>query len=137
MGAVELKLVDIPEMNYSHLDKDENGNNVPRGEVCVRGHTVIPGYYKDKERTDEAIDKDGWLHTGDIGQLMYPSRSLQIIDRKKNIFKLSQGEYIAPDRLEQMYKTTMGVADIYVYGDSYKSVLVAIVNPDPMSFVKC
>merc|ERR1712050_526904 len=70
---------------------------------------------------------DGWLKSGDIATILPGTRALKIIDRVKNIFKLSQGEYVAPDRLEQIYKTAMGIDDIFVYGDSFKSCLVAIV----------
>lgn len=124
----EFKLVDVPEMKYYSTDKDEHGNPTPRGEVLVRGANVIPGYYKNDEKTKEAIDSEGWLHSGDIVMLLPHTRALKIIDRRKNIFKLSHGEYVAPDRLEQIYKTTSGIADIYVYGDSVKSALVAIAN---------
>jgi long-chain acyl-CoA synthetase len=61
---------------------------------------------------------------------------LKIIDRRKNIFKLSQGEYVAPDKLEQVYKTVRGIADIFVYGDSLKSALVGIANVDPEEWKK-
>ena len=118
-------------MKYLSTDKDENGLLSPRGEVLVRGDNVISCYYKNEEQTSELVDKDGWLHSGDIGQILPETGALKIIDRRKNIFKLSQGEYVAPDKLEQVYKTTRGVADIFVYGDSFKSVLIAIVNVDP------
>lgn len=127
---VEFKLIDVPEMNYFSTDKDEDGNLAPRGEILCRSRAVIPGYYKNEEKTSEAVDEDGWLHSGDIGMVQPDNGALKIIDRRKNIFKLSIGEYIAPDKLQEVYKTTDGVADIFVYGDSLKSCLIAIVHPD-------
>lgn len=124
---LEFKLIDVPEMKYLSTDQDEQGRPTPSGEILVRGYSVIPGYYKNQVQTDEAIDKDGWLHSGDIGMLLPENRALKIIDRRKNIFKLSQGEYVAPDRLEQVFKTCMPVEDIFVYGDSFKSCLVACI----------
>lgn len=126
----EFKLVDVPDMKYFSTDVDEQGRPAPRGEVWVRGNNVIPGYYKNDEKNKETFTSDGWLMSGDIGTIIPGSGALKIIDRKKNIFKLSQGEYVAPDKLEQVYKTCRGIADIFVYGDSLKSVLVAIANID-------
>lgn len=75
-------------MSYMSTDVDEKGNAAPRGEICIRGHSIFKGYYKNPEKTAEAIDKDGWLHTGDVG-LILPNGALKVIDRKKNLFKLA------------------------------------------------
>uniref|UniRef100_A0AAQ6A0X2 Arachidonate--CoA ligase n=1 Tax=Amphiprion ocellaris TaxID=80972 RepID=A0AAQ6A0X2_AMPOC len=117
-----IKLVDVAEMNYLAA----NGE----GEVCVKGPNVFQGYLKDPEKTAEAIDKDGWLHTGDIGKWL-PNGTLKIVDRKKHIFKLAQGEYIAPEKIETVYNRSDPVAQIFVHGDSLQACLVGIVVPDP------
>ncbi|XP_075900588.1 long-chain-fatty-acid--CoA ligase 1a isoform X2 [Nelusetta ayraudi] len=117
-----IKMVDVPEMNYLAA----NGE----GEVCVKGPNVFQGYLKDPEKTAEALDEDGWLHTGDIGKWL-PNGTLKITDRKKHIFKLAQGEYIAPEKIETVYTLSDPVAQIFVHGDSLQACLVAIVVPDP------
>jgi len=122
----QVKLVDVDDQNYAAASD--------KGEVCVKGANVFKGYYKDEKKTKEAFDEDGWLHTGDIGMWL-PNGSLKIIDRKKHIFKLSQGEYIAPEKIEQCIVQSAAVAQVFIYGYSLKSSLVCVVVPDPETFV--
>ncbi|KAF8763812.1 Long-chain-fatty-acid--CoA ligase 5 like protein [Argiope bruennichi] len=117
----KVKLVDVPDMNYF---ASEN-----KGEVCVQGLTVFQGYLKDTEKTESTIDKDGWLHTGDIGMWL-PNGALAIVDRKKHIFKLQQGEYVAPEKVENIYLRSPYVSQVFVHGDSLKSCVVGIVVPE-------
>uniref|UniRef100_A0A2I3GDG0 Long-chain-fatty-acid--CoA ligase n=1 Tax=Nomascus leucogenys TaxID=61853 RepID=A0A2I3GDG0_NOMLE len=116
-----IKLVDVEEMNYMAAEGE--------GEVCVKGPNVFQGYLKDPVKTAEALDKDGWLHTGDIGKWL-PNGTLKIIDRKKHIFKLAQGEYIAPEKIENIYVRSEPVAQVFVHGESLQAFLIAIVVPD-------
>ncbi|XP_063688228.1 long-chain-fatty-acid--CoA ligase 1-like [Bolinopsis microptera] len=116
----QIKLVDVPEMGYFVKDN--------KGEVCVKGPGVFQGYYKQPELTAEVL-KEGWLYSGDIGTWT-PEGRLQLIDRKKNIFKLSQGEYIAPEKIEIVYERSPYVSQVYVYGESIKSSLIAVVVLD-------
>jgi long-chain acyl-CoA synthetase len=129
-GCTEIALYDVPEMGYSHLDVSHRGHPCcGRGEICIRGPNVFLGYYKDEEKTKETIDSEGWLHSGDIG-LWRPDGTLQIIDRKKNIFKLSQGEYVAPEKIENVLVRSPYIAQCFVYGDSFQSCLVALIVPE-------
>ncbi|XP_028057392.1 long chain acyl-CoA synthetase 4-like isoform X3 [Camellia sinensis] len=119
---VDVCLESIPEMGYDAL------SSTPRGEICIRGDTLFSGYYKREDLTKEVLI-DGWLHTGDVGEWQ-PNGSMKIIDRKKNIFKLSQGEYVAVENLENVYGSVTGIDSIWVYGNSFESFLVAVVNPN-------
>eukprot|EP00330_Aristerostoma_sp_ATCC50986_P009097 CAMPEP_0114586692 /NCGR_PEP_ID=MMETSP0125-20121206/9842_1 /TAXON_ID=485358 ORGANISM="Aristerostoma sp., Strain ATCC 50986" /NCGR_SAMPLE_ID=MMETSP0125 /ASSEMBLY_ACC=CAM_ASM_000245 /LENGTH=642 /DNA_ID=CAMNT_0001782237 /DNA_START=55 /DNA_END=1983 /DNA_ORIENTATION=- len=129
LSCVELKLEDVAEMNYTAKDKNANGEPTPRGEICFRGPCIMKGYYKDAEKTKEALDKDNWLHTGDIGVIL-PNGAVKIVDRKKNIFKLSQGEYVAPEKVENFYLLSKYVAEVFLYGDSYHNFCVLFAVPD-------
>lgn len=122
--CVEIKLVDVPEMGYTCKDVPR-----PRGELWVRGPSVFSGYYKAGDRTAETLTADGWLITGDIGELDEEGR-LYLIDRKKSILKLAQGEYVAPQKIEATLCTRALVAQAFVEGNSLKSYIVAIVVPD-------
>ena len=100
-----------------------------RGEACYRGYNIIKGYYKREAVNREAFDAEGWYHSGDIA-LFRPNGAIQIIDRKKDIFKLAQGEYISPDKVTAVYMECPLVSSVFVYGDSLQSYLVAVVVPD-------
>ncbi|TVU24850.1 hypothetical protein EJB05_27310 [Eragrostis curvula] len=120
--TIEARLESIPEMGYDAL------SDLPRGEICLRGSTLFSGYYKRPDLTEEVLS-DGWFHTGDIGEWQSDG-TMKIIDRKKNIFKLSQGEYVAVEVLESAYMQSPLVASVWVYGNSFESFLVAVVVPE-------
>ena len=127
--STEVKLQDVAEMGYVSSELP------PRGEVCMRGPTVFMGYYKMEEKTKETIDDDGWLHTGDIGR-WNADGTLSIIDRKKNIFKLAQGEYVAAEKIEMIVSKSKFVSQPWIYGNSFFPMLVAVVTPDWMEVGK-
>ena len=114
MQCSEIKLVDIEEMNYTAADRP-----LPRGEIWVRGPQLFKGYWKDEEQTRESLKEGGWLATGDVGR-WNENGSLSIIDRRKNIFKLSQGEYVAAERIEGIYSKSAAISACFVYGNSFK-----------------
>ncbi|KAL8143536.1 hypothetical protein V2J09_016568 [Rumex salicifolius] len=120
--TIEARLESVPEMGYDAL------SNVPRGEICLRGNTLFSGYHKRPDLTKEVL-LDGWFHTGDIGEWQADG-TMKIIDRKKNIFKMSQGEYVAVENLENIYSRCPLIASIWVYGNSFESFLVAVVVPE-------
>lgn len=128
VAACELKLVDVPHLKYTSNDKDENGNPYPRGEICARGPLLFKGYFNDPENTKKTIDEEGWLHSGDIGALV-EGNGLKIIDRVKNIFKLSQGEYVAPEKLEVPLIECKYVNQLCITGESTEDHVVAILVP--------
>lgn len=96
------------------------------GEILVKGPSIMMGYYKNPEATKEAIDEDGWLHTGDVGTFV-EGRFLKITDRKKEIFKTSAGKYIAPLMIENKIKECRFVEQSMVVGESQKFASAIIV----------
>nr|VZI51367.1 unnamed protein product [Spirometra erinaceieuropaei] len=126
--GVQLKLVDVPDMDIV-VSRDKTG------EICVRGPSCTPGYYKDPEKTAELFDSEGWMHTGDVG-LWTEKNSLRIVDRCKHIFKLSQGEYIAPEKVETVYQGSPLISQVFVDGDAQQAFPVAIVVPELENLVE-
>jgi len=119
---IEIKLRDVPEMGYLHTKTPATG------EILVRGGGNFVGYYKNEAATKECLTEDGWLCTGDVGR-WNPNGTLSIIDRKKNIFKIAQGEYVAAEKIEIEYAAAPTVAQFWLYGNGFKSFLVGIVVP--------
>jgi long-chain acyl-CoA synthetase len=122
-GSVEIKLVDFPDAGYFATNRPN-----PQGEIWVRGVTVMEGYYENEAETKEALSPDGWFKTGDIGE-WDKNGHLKIIDRKKNLVKTLNGEYIALEKLESVYRAATVVANICVYADQQRTKPVAIIVP--------
>ncbi|KAJ9616928.1 medium-chain fatty acid-CoA ligase faa2 [Cladophialophora chaetospira] len=132
-GAVvpssEACLISVPDMEYTVEDKPH-----PRGELLLRGASVFTGYYKNPEETAKAFTEDGWFKTGDICSVDELGR-FRIIDRRKNVLKLAQGEYISPERIEGVYLSSCTyLAQGFVHGDSSQTSLVAIFGIQPDVF---
>ncbi|KAF7457000.1 putative acyl-CoA synthetase [Cryptosporidium felis] len=132
--SYEFKLVSIPEMDYSVK------SDPPAGELLVRGPSAFSGYFRNPEETNAVLcPKEGWIRTGDICQLLQ-NGGIRIIDRRKNIFKLSQGEYVAPEKLENIFVVCCElISQALVIGRSTESYLVAIFVLDEeftMNFVR-
>ncbi|OMJ90727.1 hypothetical protein SteCoe_6804 [Stentor coeruleus] len=123
IGCMKVKLVDIPDMLYS------SSNNPPSGEICVKGLSVQPKYFKNPEATAEVFDEEGWMHTGDVA-ILRDDGCLSIIDRKKSFLKLSQGEFVSPERVENIYMQCGCISFVFAYGDTFQNHLVSVVVPD-------
>ena len=129
--STELKLVDVPDLDYKSTDVDpETGKWRPRGELCVRGPILFKGYLNLPDKTKEALDEDGWLHSGDVATIIPEhGNAFRIIDRVKNMFKLQQGEYIAPEKIENKLSDCKYIEQLFIYGDSLQSYLVGVLYP--------
>ncbi|KAK6819541.1 long-chain acyl-CoA synthetase [Apiospora arundinis] len=122
-ACIEIKLVDFPDAGYFATNKPN-----PQGEVWIRGPSVMREYYKNEKETAEAIAPGGWFKTGDIGE-WDQNGHLKLIDRKKNLVKTLNGEYIALEKLESIYRSASFVGNICVYADQQKAKPIAIIVP--------
>ncbi|MFW6775485.1 AMP-dependent synthetase/ligase [Nocardioides sp. CPCC 205120] len=100
------------------------------GEVLVKGPNVMQGYHNLPDKTAEALDADGWLHTGDIGELDQDG-FLKITDRKKDLFKTSGGKYIAPSAIESQFKALCPYASQFLVVGNNRNYVVALITLDP------
>ena len=116
-----VKLIDAPKQQCFLKDGI--------GEICVKGGNVFSGYYKDETLTKEAIDADGWFHTGDIGTWL-SNGALKIIDRKQNVFIMTNGYKIFPEKIELVFCDISFIHQIFIYGDRDHSYIVAVVVID-------
>ncbi|EEB08324.1 long-chain-fatty-acid-CoA ligase Lcf1 [Schizosaccharomyces japonicus yFS275] len=123
LPCAELKLVDCAEGNYKAQ------GNPPRGEIWLRGPAITKGYLNRDKENKESFTEDGWFLTGDVGELT-PQGFLKIIDRKKNLVKTQNGEYIALEKLESLYRMSAYVSNICVYADQSKVKPVAVIVPN-------
>jgi len=98
------------------------------GEILTKGPNLMLGYYKDPEYTKEVVDEDGWFHTGDVG-VLEEGKFLKITDRKKEIFKLSSGKYVAPQVIENKFKESIFIEQIMVVGENEKFAS-ALISPN-------
>ncbi|CCF42946.1 AMP-binding enzyme [Colletotrichum higginsianum] len=129
-ASIEVKLVDFAEAGYYSTNKPN-----PQGEVWIRGPSVLDEYYENPKETKEAITEDGWFKTGDIGEFDHNGH-LKLIDRKKNLVKTLNGEYIALEKLESIYRAAAVVANICVYADANKAKPIAIIVPAEPALIK-
>ncbi|KAE9381137.1 acetyl-CoA synthetase-like protein [Stipitochalara longipes BDJ] len=121
-ACIEIKLVDFPDAGYFAANTPR-----PQGEIWIRGPSITEGYYQNEEETKDAFE-GGWFKTGDIGE-WDANGHLKIIDRKKNLVKTLNGEYIALEKLESVYRSATVVANICVYASVTETHPIAIIVP--------
>ncbi|WP_394619400.1 carboxylic acid reductase [Lentzea sp. JNUCC 0626] len=121
--VVDFRLVDVPELGYFGTDRPH-----PRGELLLKAESMFPGYFKRPELTASVFDADGFYRTGDIMALTGPDE-LRYVDRRNNVQKLSQGEFVTLSKLEAEFTADPLIRQIYVYGSSARAFLLAVIVP--------
>ncbi len=125
-GGVRFGTVGIPIPGVEV--RIEQPNEDGEGEILVRGPNVMMGYYGKPEATQAVLDAEGWLHTGDVGKMIY-RRFLQITDRKKDIFKTSSGMYVSPQHLENHLRTSSYIEQCMIIGFK-RPYVAALILPN-------
>lgn len=123
--VLDYKLVDVPDLGYFATD-----HPFPRGELLLKTENMFPGYYKRPEVTAEVFDADGFYRTGDVVAEVGPDQ-LVYVDRRNNVLKLAQGEFVTVAKLEAVFGNSPLVRQIYIYGNSAQPYLLAVVVPTP------
>ncbi|KAF3357232.1 Acyl-CoA synthetase FUM16 like protein [Verticillium longisporum] len=122
-AAADIKLVSLPELNYS------TDSTPPQGEILIKGPAIFKEYFNNKEETEKVITADGWFRTGDIGEFDAVGH-LRVIDRVKNLVKMQGGEYIALEKLESVYRGSQFVANIMIDTDPDSARPIAVIAPN-------
>ncbi|PQM45841.1 Carboxylic acid reductase [Mycobacterium talmoniae] len=121
--VLDYKLVDVPDLGYFGTDQP-----YPRGELLLKTENMFPGYYKRPEVTAGVFDDDGYYRTGDVVAEVGPDK-LVYVDRRNNVLKLAQGEFVTVAKLEAVFGNSPLVRQIYVYGNSAHPYLLAVIVP--------
>ncbi|GBG38264.1 carboxylic acid reductase [Mycobacterium montefiorense] len=121
--VIDYKLVDVPDLGYFATDRPH-----PRGELLLKTENMFPGYYKRPEVTAGVFDAQGYYRTGDVVAEVAPGR-LVYVDRRNNVLKLAQGEFVTVAKLEAVFGNSPLIRQIYVYGNSAHPYLLAVVVP--------
>ncbi|CAF0978335.1 unnamed protein product [Adineta steineri] len=125
---INYRLESVIEMGYTLDDKP-----FPRGELLVKTSTMFSGYINNSDETKMALTDNGFFRTGDIVELHCMDDgqiNIRIIDRKKNFFKLSQGQFVSPEFLEGIYRQSPFVEQIYIHGHPLEDSVVAVIVPN-------
>src|SRR3984957_13253409 len=121
--VVDYKLVDVPDLGYFATDRPH-----PRGELLLKTANMFPGYYKRPEVTADVFDANGYYRTGDVVAEVGPHKVVYV-DRRNNVLKLAQGEFVTVAKLEAEFGNSPLVQQIYVYGNSAHPYLLAVLVP--------
>ncbi|CAM4426293.1 Linear gramicidin synthase subunit D [Mycobacterium basiliense] len=122
-SVIDYKLVDVPELGYFVTDQPH-----PRGELLVKTQSLFPGYYHRPETTAEVFDPEGFYRTGDIMAQVGPEEFVYL-DRRNNVLKLSQGEFVTVSKLEAVFGDSPLVRQIFIHGNSARAYLLAVIVP--------